>query len=379
MLLEYGLKNFFGFKEWTTISFKLDANCPDNISSGLDFSPVMCVKGANSSGKTHLLKALAFLSSFCTKSFDYKPELNIRLSPFFDSKEPSEFFAEFVIDKVLYKYELVATQNEVIRETLFRKKKRTLKILERLGDVVETASPDLEHLKSMKLRKNASIISTANQYEFKELYEIYNFFQMVISNVGPAGLRSTILSLNDASRILFERKDLFDFVKKFISECDTGVSDIKINVREDSNGEKEYFPIFIHKSNGRNHSISAINESSGTKALFRNMALYKIVLDLGGVLVLDEFDINLHSHILPKLIDFFLDPEKNPKNAQFIFTTHNSEVLDEMGRYRSYFVNKNENESFGYRLDEIPGDIVRNGRPILPSYNDGKIGGVPKL
>jgi hypothetical protein len=42
-------------------------------------------------------------------------------------------------------------------------------------------------------------------------------------------------------------------------------------------------------------------------------------------------------------------------------------------------VNKEDNESFAYRLDEIPGDILRNDRPILPAYNDGKIGGIPKL
>ncbi len=94
---------------------------------------------------------------------------------------------------------------------------------------------------------------------------------------------------------------------------------------------------------------------------------------------MDEFDINLHPHILPMLLNYFTDPKSNTINAQLIFTTHNTSILNEMGKYRTFLVNKDDNESFGYRLDEIPGDLLRNDRDISPIYNAGKIGGVPKL
>jgi hypothetical protein len=42
-------------------------------------------------------------------------------------------------------------------------------------------------------------------------------------------------------------------------------------------------------------------------------------------------------------------------------------------------VNKENTESYCYRLDEIPSDILRNDRLISPAYNQGKIGGVPKI
>jgi AAA15 family ATPase/GTPase len=237
----------------------------------------------------------------------------------------------------------------------------------------------LENIKLLKLRKNASFISIAAQYELIELNELYDFFRHFISNVGPAGLRASPISMNDAAEIYSKQPELFEHVKKFISDCDTGISNIKISTRIDASDEKVYFPVFFHNVQNNEFPVKDIHESSGTKTLFKNMALYRFALEVGGVLILDEFDINLHPHILPKLIDFFLDKTKNPFGAQFIFTTHNSEVLDDMGRYRSYFVNKVENESFGYRLDEIPGDIVRNDRSILPTYNAGKIGGVPAL
>jgi hypothetical protein len=53
--------------------------------------------------------------------------------------------------------------------------------------------------------------------------------------------------------------------------------------------------------------------------------------------------------------------------------------MDHLGKYRTYLVNKKNNESYGYRLDEIPGDILRNDRPVSTPYRNGKIGGVPKI
>ena len=125
--------------------------------------------------------------------------------------------------------------------------------------------------------------------------------------------------------------------------------------------------------------MTAHDESSGTKSLYVKLASYWKTLTFGGVLVMDEFDINYHPFMLPKLISLFEEEATNPKSSQFIFTSHNTEVIDKLGKYRTYLVNKEDNESYCYRLDEIKGDILRHGRPISPIYKEGKIGGVPKL
>ena len=41
--------------------------------------------------------------------------------------------------------------------------------------------------------------------------------------------------------------------------------------------------------------------------------------------------------------------------------------------------NKENNESFGYRLDELSNNVIRNDRKIAPIYDSGVIGGVPVL
>lgn len=94
---------------------------------------------------------------------------------------------------------------------------------------------------------------------------------------------------------------------------------------------------------------------------------------------MDEFDTNLHPDLLPIIIDLFLSQETNPRAAQFIFTSHNLEIIDHLGKYRTVLVGKTESESFCYRLDEIPSDIIRNDRSISALYRGGKIGGVPNL
>jgi hypothetical protein len=170
-----------------------------------------------------------------------------------------------------------------------------------------------------------------------------------------------------------------EFVSSFISECDTGIDAVRIRKNTREQGGEEFIPFFVHKNENKSHPITEYTESSGTKTLYRDLPMYRFVLQTGGVLILDEFDINLHPHILPKLLELFMDEKLNPKNAQLIFTTHDSAVLDLLGRYRIYLVTKRDNESFAVRLDEIPGDILRNDRSILPPYHDGKIGGIPRI
>jgi hypothetical protein len=75
----------------------------------------------------------------------------------------------------------------------------------------------------------------------------------------------------------------------------------------------------------------------------------------------------------------FINPEHNPKNAQLLISTHDDAILDLLGKYRTVLVNKEDNESYAYRLDELPGELVRNYRSITSAYNKGRLGGVPKL
>lgn len=379
VLLEFGFKNFFSFKEGVSISLKLDSNCPAHISKSKSFTSLLCVKGANGSGKTHILKGLAFIAFFNSNSFSLEPDADIPIFPFYKSDDPSEFYIEFSVEETCYLYELKTTTKEVVYESLHILKPRKKKIFERKGNEIVSVGKNYDELKSIRLRKNASIVSTANQYGLELLIAIHGYFNSFISNVAFSGMNESPVDMNVVTKYLYENSKVFEFVKNFIIECDVGISDIKIVVSERGEGKNEYFPIFLHINDDIHHPVTSVTESSGTKALFRNLGYYKLTLDNGGVLILDEFDNNLHPFILPKLLDLFFDESINRNQAQLVFTTHNSEILNYLGKYRTYLVNKENNESYAYRLDEIPGDLLRNDRPILPAYLDRKIGGVPKI
>jgi AAA15 family ATPase/GTPase len=380
MLLEYGLRNFLSFKEGVTVSFRLDANVPANISQGNGFATLMCVKGANGSGKTHLLKGLAFVADFALRSFSSEPEDEVMVDSFYGDSGPSEFFVEFGAGQSTYRYELVLSRKGVRREVLYKTQVKRVRLFERVGDVIKNCTKAYSALEAMKLRSNASVISTARQYQVKGLDAVNKFFSNIVTNVGYEGHRErTFLELKSVSKMFFKDKDALKFAVEFIRDCDIGISDIKIEEQEISGESKRYTPHFFHSVDGKEVPINASTESNGTKQLFRSLYAYQLVLSNGGVLVLDEFDVYLHPHILPKLVAFFAEPEKNLKAAQLLFTTHSLEIIDFSGRYRTYLVNKDENVSYAFRLDEIPGDILRNDRSIVPAYREGRIGGVPRL
>lgn len=390
MLLAYGIKNFFGFKNGAEVDFKLNSKVPIDISQGRTFATVIGVKGGNGSGKTNLIKALGFLGDFCSKSFFSEKEY-IEADSYFRSKKPSEFYVEFVVGDVFYKYELGVLPERIIYERIYRKfltgkNRKTIKILERNENELTSKIDELSFVSMVMLKSKSSIISTVINYKLNNeslvFKELHSFFSSIITNVFYTGLKELTWSfdgLSTAAKFYNENKDAFDFAKKIISECDLGINDIQIRMRKDENDKDVYFPIFYHKTINSDCWLTGYDESSGTKSLFVKLASYWRTLTFGGVLVMDEFDINYHPFMLPKLIKLFEDEETNPLNAQFIFTSHNTEIIDNLGKYRTYLVNKDDNESYCYRLDEIKGDILRHGRPISPIYREGKIGGVPKL
>jgi hypothetical protein len=381
MILRYGGSNFFCFKEEFEIDLRLNKNCPSEISADLDCSKVMCIKGANAAGKTNALKALSFLASFISSSFNEKPDFKLSLETYFGNNKASNLFCEFRINKLDYRYELSIEKNEVVKEDLysltneqplFRREKNSLKI--------ETDTY-FELSKIPSLRSNASIISTANQHEMECISEIYNFFFYgQYSNVGDLGF-DEILDNDSLSKFYNDHPKILDFVIEQLNKYDTGIKDITIDSYFDKEGNEIFFPLFYFDVEGTPKILRLHHQSSGTKRLYKLLGWCYLMTDVSelkpfaSIMVMDELDLHLHSDILPELIKLFQDKE----NTQLIFTCQNDRILDTMGKYRTIFINKDANESYSYRLDELPSDLLRNHRPITPHYKKGSIGGVPNI
>lgn len=379
MLLRFGAKNFFCFKEGIEISLELGTKCPEIVSRGNSVANLLCVKGANASGKSNALKILAFLRYFCCDSFQLKPEEKILIHSFFNNNDPIDLFCDFTIDNVKYRYELSLTANRVVYEKLERKIKRLITVFERKENKLESFINEFKSLTQIKIRTNASLISTAHQYEVTNLQPVYDFFDSIIANLSWMGRQRSSLNYKDVSEYYNNNPEVFKTAIKIIKACDLGISDIEILHTEDKEDSMEYFPIFYHDANIKNNILPFHHQSLGTQTLFNSIPFYLDAIMGGGILVMDEFDIDFHPHMLPKIVSYFDNDKLNTQNAQMIFSTHNTDILDYMSKYRTVLVNKENSECYGYRLDEIPGDIIRNDRPLAPVYNSGKIGGVPRI
>lgn len=376
MLLEFGAKNFFSFKE----GFDVSMRSPKAYSKTKTCIDVLAVKGANASGKTNVLKVLSFIKEFTIDSFNSKPTDKIKFSSYFFNNEPTDIYIIFSINSIEYKYELSLTEEYIVSETMYRKDKREIKIFQREKNKLTFCIDEFSGLEIVKLRDNASIISTANQYDIDIIKQIYTTFNMILTNVNFLGMNDSPIDYELMTEFYLNNDEIFKFVQQTLINIDTGINEIKIHSNENKEtGKTEYYPAFYFDISSGEEALIFEYQSSGTKALYTQLGLYKFVLDTGGVLVLDEFDVNLHPDLLPMLIDFFENEETNPKNAQLIFTTHHNDIMDKLGKYRVVLVNKEDNESFLYRLDEIPGDMLRNDRSIVQKYKEGKIGGKPKL
>jgi len=392
MIVNFGFKNYFSFKEGADITFSLDKTPAESIPNKNGISYVLGIKGANSSGKTNIIRALGFISDFIKNSHEFKNESLIEIDPFLMNEEDSEFYLDFYAGDFLYSYYISLNESKVTEEVLTRKIKREVPVFHRKENTIEDCLSELDEIKKVKLKSNSSVLSMLNNIEFnmdmKPLRDALNFFKGLVANVDYSGLREAPIS-HGYHEICSAYKNVgvssLAFVKKIIKLSDPSIVEIEIKERLDSeSGKKTYLPYFIHKYGEEKKRIPIYDESSGTKILFRTMGLYWAVLDQGGVMAIDEFDLHLHAMILPHIIDLFENKKSNPNDAQFIFTAHNTEIMDYLGKYRTILVNKKNLESYCYRLDEMPEGLIPNShlrgdRKISSLYLKKKLGGVPEL
>lgn len=383
MLISFGARNYMSFKEGFEVSLEVSSSSPEFMSTGKQFSEVICIIGANASGKTNVIRSLTYIADFCCNSFNNKPEDGLRVTSFAWQNEPTYFFVEFMVDDVRYYYELELTSKEIISEKLERKVARRVNVFSRKKNEFENCIGELKVLEKIKHRKNVSVISIAHQYEIAAMESIYNFFSNIVSNIDPffgdVKFSEQSEKVFTISKSYHESTDVLLYVKDKLARADTGITDIRIASGKGPMEEEMFYPLFSHATKDGAVEIPYFFESNGTRILYLQLSLFKRVLDRGGVLVLDEFDNNLHPDLHAWLIDFFLDPESNPNNAQIVFSSHNSIFMDKLGKYKVVLVNKEDNESFLYRLDELPGTLVRNDRSIESVYKTGKLGKTPNL
>jgi len=419
MIVRFSVCNYKVFKDETVFSFvatnydkktREDENVAHIESPSLRLLKNAVVYGANASGKTKLIEAFAFMRYFVVNSSkDSASSEDIDTDPFRLNTEseiaPSSFELMFLIGEKLYRYGFEVTRKQVVSEWLYvQEKKRESELFYRDEDGV--ISFDKKKFAAWELitkanlvRNNVLFITTLAQFNDAVGIEIVTFFNeslKTISGLNETGYKGMILS----KLVDFDYKKR---VMEFLNFADLGIMDISKKEVEASFDDSDKVPQDIkkmilddiqsqtlltkHQVYDAEHTpvdsrdfLMRKDESHGTQKFFYLTGPILESLMNGHTLIVDELDSRLHPNLVTRLISLFNSKETNPNNAQLIFNTHNSNLLDSklLRRDQVWFVDKNMyGESKLYSLSDIKG--IRKDEQFEQNYIDGIYGGVPYL
>ncbi len=399
MIHYFAVKNFYSFRKTSGINFEVNKNAPETKAyiegaCGKRVTKVMTVIGPNASGKTNLLKVIPFISFFITSSsYDLRPNeeipfKNFQLTPINDQN--TEITVEFEIKKKLYLYRVQLNRTMVLLESLKIYNKKTKKFSVVFTRKWNSVNKEYKFISDKRfnlvsrfyesVRKNVSVISAATQLDNDLSNEIYEYWYNVDANVAEMGKHSHD-TMNDISEIYAKNKKLKEVASRILSKFNLGLIDFSVEkfTLDKMSNEERYVPFFTHKSRNKAIKFPYYYESAGTISLYKTLVHVLSRLNLGGIAVLDDFDSDLHPHMLPELVKLFISKDTNPKNAQLLFTTHHHEVLNNLDKYQITLVEKNEEtgESESWRLDEIEG--VRPDDNYYAKYFSGSYGAIPEV
>ena len=413
MLLQFYFSNYRSFEGEGILDMR--ASGSNELSSHIRNTlnekvlPVTAIYGANASGKSSVFEAFQFMVLCVLESLSFSDDnkknpykLKVDSFKFSESREkPSEFEINYIDKKgkkeLYYNYGFKIDNSGILEEYLVSNTKTGVKrnedytyIFKReknqklyLDSSIEKFRENLE----ISLKEKTLLVSLGAKLNIDEFIRVRTWFinteVINFSNSLYGAFLENILPNN-----IIESEEVRKNLVSFINSFDDSIIDIEVEKISaiDENDKDNYRVFTIHKSDKgiSTARISMNEESSGTKKMF---SLYQTLLDVlekGGVFFADELDIKLHPLLMRNILLTFTDKEKNPNNAQLIFTTHNTIYMDMdlLRRDEIWFVEKDNGVSNLYSLDDITnekGEKVRKDSNYEKHYLLGNYGAIPNL
>ncbi len=394
MITQFTVENFLSFRDAATLSMVASAlretkTKAEDIVFDLEGTNISLLKssviyGANASGKSNLIKAFDFFKRFVVgsaKEVQYGEQIDIesfRLNSVTEN-EPSFFEIIFADKDMQYRYGFKIDRNIVHNEWLYQKvhkrKAKEVELFYRTKDDFSVHSKfdvGKELVSKKMVRNNALLLSVAAQFNEPVSVEIMGwladttivtgtnddrFWQQAAAQIDNPSMRLRIIDFAKFA----------DFAIDDISKVDNTV--LSSHRQYDDDGNPIQNVNFPFKK----------NESEGTIKYFS--LAYPIIdaLDNGKRLIIDEFDAKMHPLLTCKIVSLFNSASTNPKNAQLICTTHDTNLLNAnlFRRDQIWFTQK---DNYGAsKLFSLAEYKVRNTASFEKDYLMGKYGGVPVI
>lgn len=384
MLIEFTVQNFLSFREPAHFSLVKGSTSEledthvirhDALSTP-SLLRSAAIYGPNAAGKSNLIKAMKVMEWMVLKSAsETQTGEPLSVTPFLlneaSAEHPCEFEMHFISEGVRYQYGFAATQERITEEWLLAYPKgRPQRWIDRRYDnknqtYVWGTMDKLAGKKQLwqeATRPNALFLSTAIQLNNQQLQPVFKWFSKIL-RVAGFGRWHPGFSIE-----MCEQEDTRKDVISFLRAADIDIDDVKLeekkfdiralpdglsgSVKNQLAKEFKDDPIINVKTahtldSGKKVFFDLDDESDGTQKIFALAGPWKDTLNHGYVLIVDELHDNLHPVIVQYLVNLFHDSETNPKDAQLVFTTHDTSILnqDVFRRDQVWFCEKDESHS----------------------------------
>lgn len=322
--------------------------------------PCTAFFGANASGKTNIIKAFGALKYLLRDGRQladiYEPNLLNR--KFSDTT----FAVEFLMGGDRFKYRITYNAKEVREESLLKNGKPTFVIQslkpefstqilsetyseKKLSDILHVECSDGEGRQTKAFLCCIGHAYLGLHNDLKNSFVYMKDCLMIYKNDSafllPIGVEILATDLGGDEKAAL--REITDVVRSL----DIDIATIDIIQTELAPGDET--SVGITKTNhktGAKHAVKITtthqdvagnpaqldffkHESDGTQWLAGLVGLILHALKIGGVLVVDELECSLHPLLMREIVLLFKKRRYNPLGAQLIFTTHNTDILDD--------------------------------------------------
>ena len=412
MLLQFTVNNFKSIKNTSILSMSTSSKDEGNSFKVKKYELLQSaiLYGANASGKSNFLKAMAFMRKIVLNidkiilSTDKLPHYPFQLSTETEDSS-SSFEMVFFIDETKYRYGFELDDTTVYAEWLYADENgkesklfyrdidenelyvNRLKFKEGLrlkvsrnqlflwkcdqegGEISASILQWFSHLNMIDGMENEQYISEAMRQMEHEKYK-----KELVSLIKTAdiGIENVLLDEKEIPKSVIEEMDLPPKLKEKLLKSDT-LKDMSLLTHhkkyDENNNEVGMTTFELDKE-----------ESKGTQKFFKMSAPILNTLREGKVLIIDELDASLHPMLTQHLIKLFHNKNINKHKAQLIFATHDTNLLHE-SMFRRDQIWLTEKDKYGatelYSLAQFKN--VRKNEDFEKKYIQGKYGAVPYL
>ena len=414
MLLQFNFSNFGPFKDGASLNLEATSysEYKEHIRKIGDKKalPVGVIFGANASGKSFVYKAFYYMRYMVCASMNFDPNINKDDKFSFPESIPFKLdnasllkpsIFEVVIAEeedgkdITYQYGFSVLNRKIESEWLYRLPKnensKPKELLKREVDKVTVSVPKLNNAIKSTLETSTQsqtlVLSLAAKLNVEPFRSILEFF--TLSEVNDfANLFEIIYKDHTLPSGVVENENVRKDCVSFLQTFEPSIKNLTIKeILSNQDGSKKYKVFTTHtKKDGSEIQFQMEDESAGTQKMFLLYNDLRQIISSGKVLFVDELNARLHPLLLRNLLLLFISKEKNPNNAQLIFTCHEPWILRSktLRRDEIYFVNKQSStgEASLYSLAEFVdenGVKIRSDEDFEKNYLLGKYEGVPSL